>query len=80
MKISKSQLRRIIKEEKQRLLSEQAVPQSLLEQLTAAMTAILDHVENTSGLHPDDVPLEVKEIIENEVAGFMEYLGSGMEY
>ena len=79
MRVTKRQLKRIIKEEKRRL-AEQAVPQGLLEQLTAAMTAILDHGANTSGMHPDDVPLEVKELIENEVAGFKEYLGSSTEY
>ena len=80
MKISKQQLKKIIKEEKQKLLKEQNVPTGLIENLNDAMTAILDHVENNidlSKLDPDDVPMEALQIIEDEVAGFKEYLGMG---
>jgi histone H3/H4 len=80
MKITKRQLRRIIKEEKHMLLKEQRIPMGLIENLNNAMTAILDFVENNAdrnALHPDDVPMEALEIIEEEVAGFKEYLATG---
>ena len=80
MKVTKRQLRRIIKEEKVKLLKEQHVPTGLIENLNDAMTAILDFIENNSDpsvLDPEDVPLEALQIIEDEVAGFKEYLGMG---
>jgi hypothetical protein len=79
MKITKQQLKRIIKEEKRKLLKEQSVPDSLVEALSDAMTAILDHLENNAELRldPEDVPLQALEIIEGAVEGFKEYLGSG---
>jgi hypothetical protein len=78
MKVTKIDLRRIIREEKNKLLKEQLVPIELIEQLNSSMTAILDHIESTRpDLHPYDVPLEALEIIEQELEGFKEYLGSG---
>ena len=79
MKITKRQLRRIIKEEKLKLMTEQNVPTGLIEGLNDAMTAILDHLENNSTSAPEDIPLEALQIIEEEVAGFKEYLGSGYD-
>lgn len=78
MKITKRQLKRIIKEERSKLLCEQGVPIGLIEGLNNAMIAILDHLENhDTRLHPEDVPLEALQIIEEEVAGFKEYLATG---
>lgn len=81
MKITKRQLKRIIKEEKRKLITEQSVPIGLIENLNNAMTAILDHLENNadSRIDPEDIPLLALEIIEEEVAGFKEYLGSGYD-
>ena len=81
MKITKRQLRRIIKEEKRKLITEQSVPTGLIEGLNDAMTAILDHLENNADRRadPEDIPLRALEIIEEEVAGFKEYLGSGYD-
>ena len=56
------------------------MPTGLVENLNGAMTAILDLLENNadpSVLDPEDVPLRALEIIEEEVAGFKEYLGMG---
>jgi len=81
MKITKRQLRKIIKEEKLMLITEQSVPQGLIENLNNAMIAILDHLENNADqrVDPEDIPLQALEIIEEEVAGFKEYLGSGYD-
>jgi len=81
MKITKRQLRKIIKEEKLMLITEQSVPQGLIENLNNAMIAILDYLENNADqrVDPEDIPLQALEIIEEEVAGFKEYLGSGYD-
>ena len=85
MKITKRQLRILIREEKQRLLSEEInVPQGMIERLNDVMMEIFYAVEaevekNPEVWHPDDIPLYVNEIIEDQVAGFAEWLGSGME-
>ena len=62
-------------------MTEQRVPQGLIENLNNAMTAILDHLENNADRRadPEDIPLQALEIIEEEVAGFREYLGSGYD-
>ena len=85
MKIKKSQLRRIIKEEKSKVLFESvSVSQTRIENLNNAMMEIFYAVEahvkkNSESLHPDDIPLYTKDIIEEQVFGFAEWLGSGME-
>ena len=81
MTITKRQLKRLIREERRKLMTEQRVPQGLIENLNNAMTAILDHLENNADRRadPEDIPLQALEIIEEEVAGFREYLGSGYD-
>jgi len=86
MKITKSRLKQIIKEEQSKILTESTgVSQTKIENLTNAMMEIFYAVEeyakkNPETMHPDDIPLAVKEVIDNEVAGFAEWLGMGMEY
>jgi len=71
MKITKRQLRRIIKEEKNKLLSEQNnVPQRLLEDLDNAMYAILKNLETSGNMDPRDVSEAAAQIIQNELNGF----------
>ena len=61
MKITKSRLRRIIKEEKARILTEQNVPQRLLEDLFNAMQAIVDATDESNAIN----------IISDEMSGFI---------
>ena len=61
MKITKRQLKRIIKEEKARILTEQNVPQRLLEDLFNAMQAIVDATDESNAIN----------IIRDETSGFI---------
>jgi 5'-deoxynucleotidase YfbR-like HD superfamily hydrolase len=61
MKITKRQLRRIIKEEKARILTEQNIPQRLLEDLFNAMQAIVDATDESNAIN----------IISDEMNGFI---------
>ena len=69
MKITKRQLRRIIKEEKAKLINEQGIPQGLIENLYNAMQAI--HDQNP------DIGVDV---IMEEVSGFMDSIGASRGY
>ena len=78
MKITKRQLRRIIKEEKTKILSEQNnVPQRLLEDLDNAMYAILKNLETYGDMDPQDVAPAAVQIIQNELNGFYDATGTG---
>ena len=71
MKITKRQLRRIIKEEKVKLLAEQTTPQSLIEQLYAVMEEIgYFHVEG--GEHSPESQAYAAQVLRDEVEGFIE--------
>ena len=61
MKITKRQLKRIIREEKARMLTEQNVPQRLLEDLFNAMQAIVDATDESNAIN----------IIRDEMNGFI---------
>jgi hypothetical protein len=71
MKISKRQLRRIIKEERNKLLKEQSTPQGLIEQLYAAMEEIgYFYVERDD--HSPESQAEAAQVLRDEVEGFIE--------
>ena len=71
MKISKRQLRRIIKEEKNKLLKEQSSPQGLIEQLYAVMEDIgYFYVESDD--HSPESQAEAAQVLRDEVEGFIE--------
>tara|TARA_Y100000817_G_C16479434_1_gene377398 strand:+ start:214 stop:543 length:330 start_codon:yes stop_codon:yes gene_type:complete len=82
MKITRNQLRQIIKEERAALLSESVrVPPEYIEDLNRTMTSILEWIEDvshpsTADWHPEDVPRKALEVIEREVAGFRESLAN----
>ena len=74
MKITKRQLRRIIKEEKTKLLHEQFVSQSVLENLNSAMQAVYDEVaRNLDSMGEPEVI--ASGIINDEVQGWMDSMG-----
>ena len=64
MKITQRQLRRIIKEERRKVLAEQNVSQRLIEDLFNAMQAIENATDENNAIN----------IIEGEVQGFLEKL------
>jgi hypothetical protein len=71
MRVTKRHLRRIIKEERNKLLKEQSSPQGLLEQLYAAMEDIgYFYVER--GDHSPESQAEAAQILRDEVEGFIE--------
>lgn len=71
MKVTKRQLIRIIKEEKQRLLKEQSTPQSLIEQLYGAMEEIgYFYVERAD--HSPESQAAAAQVLRDEVEGFIE--------
>ncbi len=77
MKITKRQLKRIIKEEKNKLLSEQNnVPQRLLEDLDNAMYAILKNLETSGGMYQQNLSEAAPKIIQTELNGFLNIAGS----
>jgi ribosome-binding ATPase YchF (GTP1/OBG family) len=70
MKITKQQLKRIIKEEKANLLAEQNTPLGLVEQLYAAMEEIgYFHVER--GDHSPESQAAAAQVLRDEVEGFI---------
>jgi len=73
MKITKRQLRRIIKEETAKLLSEQSVPQALLEELNDVMVRIYNAV--ASGPTELDPEEDTANLILSEVEGFLDSIG-----
>ncbi len=73
MKITKRQLRRIIKEEKAKLLNEQSVPQALLEELNDVMGRIYNAV--VSGPTELDPEEDTANLILSEVEGFLDSIG-----
>jgi len=71
MKITKRQLRRIIKEEKTKLLKEQSTPQGLIEQLYAVMEDIgYFYVDRAD--HSPESQTEAAQVLRDEVEGFIE--------
>ncbi len=72
MKLTKPELRRIIQEEHRRMLSEQNVPQQLIEDLSKAMYAILGNLETYGDMDPLDVAPHAAQIIQDELNGFIE--------
>lgn len=73
MKLTKRQLRRIIKEEKVKLLNEQSVPQDLLEELNSVMGRIYNAV--ASGPTELDPEEDTANLILSEVEGFLDSIG-----
>ena len=71
MKITKRQLQRIIKEERNKFLKEQSVPQNLIEQLYAAMEDIGYFYAVKSGVSPES-QAEAARVLRDEVEGFIE--------
>ena len=64
MKISKRQLKRIIKEEKRKLLNEQSAPQQPLEELEAALWQIKEsHYKMYYGDDEGEIQTEIASII-----------------
>jgi len=71
VKITKRQLKRIIKEEKVKVLAEQTVPQGLLEQLYAVMEEIgYFYVERDD--HSPESQAMAAQVLRDEVEGFIE--------
>jgi hypothetical protein len=81
MKITKRQLRRIIKEEKTKLLAEQSTPQGLIEQLYGVMEDI-GYFYTEKEDHSPESQAYVAQILRDEVEGFIETAlpESGMGY
>lgn len=81
MKISKRQLKRIIKEEKAKLMSEQAgalVSQTSLEALNRALEVVYyEALETAEGDGYDELDAQdaALEVIDEEVKGFAESVG-----
>ena len=81
MKITKRQLRRIIKEEKSKFLNEQYVSQSVLENLNDAMQAVYNEVAKNLDSHgrydemDEDPETIASGIVNDEVEGWMDSLG-----
>jgi len=75
MKITKRQLRRIIREEKQKLLSEQYVSQSVLENLSLAMNAVYDEVAQNIESMNEEPEVIASGIVNDEVQGWMDSMG-----
>ena len=75
MKITKRQLRRIIKEEKSKLLNEQFVSQTVLENLNSAMQAVYDEVANNLDSMDEEPEVIASGIINDEVQGWMDSMG-----
>ena len=73
MKLTTKQLRRIIKEEKVKLLNEQSVPQDLLEELNSVMGRIYNAV--ASGPTELDPEEDTANLILSEVEGFLDSIG-----
>ena len=71
MRITKKQLRRIIKEEKQKLLKEQSAPQGLIEQLYGVMEDI-GYFYTEKEDHSPESQAYVAQILRDEVEGFIE--------
>ena len=75
MKITKRQLKRIIKEEKTKLLNEQFVSQTVLENLNSAMQAVYDEVANNLDSMDEEPEVIASGIINDEVQGWMDSMG-----
>jgi histone H3/H4 len=75
MKITKRQLKRIIKEEKSKFLNEQYVSQSVLENLNDAMQAVYNEVARNSSMDDEDPEVIASGIVNDEVQGWMDSLG-----
>ena len=77
MRITHYKLKRIINEEKARVLAEQSVPQALIERLHNAMQDIYDQlVLEAEGDDDRYLPEEAADdIIREEVEGFMDSIG-----
>jgi len=75
MRVSKRQLKRIIKEEKIQLLVEQGVPLSLIERLNSAMNDILEQAHLEREVDESAADQLAADIIMEEVWGFMESIG-----
>ena len=75
MKITRRQLRRIIREEKQKLLSEQYVSQSVLENLSLAMNAVYDEVAQNIESMNEEPEVIASGIVNDEVQGWMDSMG-----
>ena len=73
MKLTTKQLRRIIKEEKVKLLNEQSVSQDLLEELNSVMGRIYNAV--ASGPTELDPEEDTANLILSEVEGFLDSIG-----
>ena len=80
MKITRRQLRRIIKEEKSKLLNEQYVSQSALENLNDAMQAVYNEVARNSSMDDEDPETIATGIVNDEVQGWMDSMGMRGEY
>jgi hypothetical protein len=71
MKITKRQLRRLIREEKAKLLAERTVPQTLIENLNAALEAVWQSAESDG---------DAEEVIREEVDGFLQGITKRFRY
>jgi len=71
MKITKSKLRQIIKEEL-KLLSEQHIPQDMIERLDSAMQSISEFVMDKYDEDSAEGVAETEAILQDSLSGFME--------
>ena len=78
MKVTKRQLRKIIKEEKLKILNEVGMQQDVVDELTSAMDSIYMYVQDEiefDGAHEGQTAEEVtKQLIMSEVNRFVETL------
>jgi hypothetical protein len=75
MKLTKKQLRRIIKEEQSKLLSEQGSVQTLVERLYSTMNSIYGQYRTYGDLDEQAAADKAVETIIDEVNGFLESIG-----
>ena len=75
MKLTKKQLRRIIKEEQSRLLNEQGSVQTLVERLYSTMNSIYGQYRTYGDLDEQAAADKAVETIIDEVNGFLESIG-----
>tara|TARA_X000000950_G_C13785324_1_gene606954 strand:+ start:588 stop:878 length:291 start_codon:yes stop_codon:yes gene_type:complete len=79
MKITKRQLRRIIKEERARLLSEQAGNNEALILVDAIGYAVYDSLDEEMGIKPEELEAVKQSLLVNNMAALEEAIENAFE-
>ncbi len=79
MKITKNQLRRIIKEERARLLSEQAGNNEALILVDAIGYAVYDSLDEEMGIKPEELEAVKDSLLVNHMAAIEEAIENAFE-